>query len=110
MRDSLSGPNGSPSSFAAVFERLEGRQLFNAAPAYEHATDNDIAYGSDGSLHVAWYNTQGGSLQYAARSASGAWGSAVTIDAIPGLPAGTAGVGQYVTLALDSQTRPAVSY
>ncbi len=74
------------------------------------STDNDTAYGSDGTLHVAWYDSNAGSLHYASRSAPGAWSSAVTIDAIPGLPGGTPGVGEYVSLAVDSQNRPAVSY
>ena len=82
MFTSASGPNGSPS----FIETLEDRRLLSGVPPYAYGTDNDTAYGSDGTLHVAWYDANAGSLNYASRSSSGAWSSAVTIDAIPGSP------------------------
>jgi fibronectin type 3 domain-containing protein len=96
--------------FASSLEPLETRRLMAAQPPFANATDNDTAYDANGTLHVAWYDTATGSLEYASRSASGVWSDQVTIDSITNLAAGQPGVGNYVQMAIDSQNRPAVAY
>ena len=66
MHASHTGPNGSPS----FIELLEDRRLLSGVPPYAYGTDNDTAYGSDGTLHVAWYDSNAGSLNYGSRSAA----------------------------------------
>src|SRR5688500_16999876 len=72
-----------PAGLAFGLESLEGRRLLSSAPPYANALDNDVAYAADGALHVAWYDSSTGSLEYATRSASGTWSNQVTIDEIP---------------------------
>ena len=72
------GLGASGSSFG--LDSLEGRRLLTGVPPYANALDNDSASAADGTLHVAWYDSSTGSLEYASRSASGTWSNQGTID------------------------------
>lgn len=64
---------------------------------------NDVAYGSNGTLYVAWYDPTGQDLKFASRNSSGTWSSTTTIDS-------TGDVGTYASLAVDRTNHPAIAY
>ncbi len=65
---------------------------------------NAIQVDVSGVLHLAYHDINDGSLKYVTRSAGNAWGSPTLIDA------GSAEVGIYVVMALDSNGLPGVAY
>jgi hypothetical protein len=62
-----------------------------------------MAYDSAGALHVAYYDTATRTLKYTARSASGKWDPAVTVDA-------TRDTGKELSIAIDAAGRPGIAY
>lgn len=91
-------PHTKPATF--FISPLEPRRLLSSYPL---ARDNDLAFDSTGSLHVAYFDTQNGSLHYFRRNPDGSSTQPQAID--------TGGdVGSHVSLALDPLGRPAVAY
>jgi hypothetical protein len=80
---------------------LEDRVLLSATLLNAGATD--MVYDPAGALHVAYYDTAARTLKYTARSATGNWDPAVTLDATPY-------AGAELSIALDATGRPAVAY
>lgn len=66
-------------------------------------TINSIAYGTDGSIHLAYYDTIANDLKYAYCSPEGFWSPTVVVDATPY-------AGQYVSLAVRSDNLPVIAY
>jgi hypothetical protein len=69
----------------------------------ENGAANGIAYGPDGTLHFAWFDTAGKNLKYAARDSGGEWGRVQIIDA-------AFNAGQFLSVAIDPLGRPGVAY
>ena len=69
-----------------------------------NANANDIAYDSTGVLHLAYYDTVAKTIDYASRTTDGTWSAIQIVD--------TSGddVGGWLSIAVDSQNRPAVAY
>jgi subtilisin family serine protease len=64
---------------------------------------SSVATDAGGTAHVAYYDAKRQNLWYVTRSANGDWSDATAIDS-------GNGVGQFVSLALDHKSRPAVAY
>jgi hypothetical protein len=64
---------------------------------------NDVAWDSQGRLHMAYFDRTARNLKYTVRDTAGKWSIVQTIDA--GLDAGV-----YISLALDSKGVPAIAY
>src|SRR5690242_1467572 len=86
---------------ASAIERLEDRHLLAASFLTAGATA--MVYDSAGTLHVAYYDTASRTLKYTARSASGKWDPAVTVDATPS-------AGAELSIAIDGTGRPGIAY
>jgi len=88
-----------------VWQTASAVDTVNQTALEELALYHDLVLESDGTPHLSYYrqttDTAKAELWYATRS-DGAWERTV-VDAGPG-------VGSYSSLALDSQTRPAISY
>ena len=65
---------------------------------------NDLAYDPDGVLHITYYDAIERTLKYVTRDTSGGVSTAQIIDPHD------ADLGGYVSLAVDSRSRPAVAY
>jgi hypothetical protein len=72
-------------------------------PPSTNATSNAIVYDGNGVLHMAYYDEGAKNLKYATRSAAGVWSGVTTVDA------GNM-VGQFVSIAVDSNNRPGIAY
>lgn len=83
-------------------QSLEPRVLYAGSP-FQDGSDHDMAYGSDGTLHVAWHDLASGDLMYSKRSPGGVWSADVALDT-------TGNVGSGASIALDSNDRPAIAY
>ncbi|MGE5608709.1 MAG: carbohydrate-binding protein [Bacillota bacterium] len=96
-------------ALASRLETLEGRQLLSVVnePPFAGASTNDMAYDSQGNLHVAYYKADTGDLYYAKRSSSGEWLENTKVDG-DGL-AGGADVGGQLSLAICGNN-PAIAY
>ncbi|MGE5610446.1 MAG: hypothetical protein ACM359_14435 [Bacillota bacterium] len=94
-------------------EPLEERQLLSDTMSstftpYPNGTDNDIAFDSQGNLHIAYYDTSTKELKYAIRHADGYWFKEQTIDS--GLAGGEGDGGRQISIAIDKSDRPGVAY
>jgi hypothetical protein len=67
------------------------------------STQSDMVEDANGTLHVAYYDSNDQVLKYATRSAGGVWSAASVIDS-------AAGAGQFVSIALDANGHPGVAY
>jgi len=81
-------------------ERLEQRNLYSGGPAQPDA----IAYGADGSTHVAYFDAAAQELNYAIRGADGRWATPLVVDG------SGPGVGLDPSLALDPSGEAGVVY
>jgi hypothetical protein len=67
------------------------------------ASNESIAYDSEGQLHMAYYNPTTGHLYYTVRGTNGSWSPVQLVDDGPL-------VGQNPSLALDSKGNPGIAY
>jgi hypothetical protein len=66
-------------------------------------TQASLAYGSNGTLYMAYYSPTDGHLYYTTRVASGLWSPVQIVD-------NSANVGQMPSIALDSNNNPGIAY
>ena len=66
-------------------------------------TLSSAAYGSDGTLYLAWFDQQTHTLEFAHRSSAGAWSSIQQVDP-------QAGTGQEMSLAVGPNNTVAIAY
>jgi hypothetical protein len=71
--------------------------------AGENGTFNDIKFDQNDNLHLVWYDANTETLKYAKRNLSKIWGTTQVIDSVHG-------VGNFVSMDLDSAGRPGVAY
>jgi uncharacterized delta-60 repeat protein len=84
--------------------RLQGDAVFTAEHVLGPGTFNDVAVDSVGRIYVAWYDSTSHALMYAVRDKSRTWSAARIVDDA------SAYLGEYVSIALDSRSLPAVAY
>lgn len=70
----------------------------------ENGNANDIVIDRDGVLHFAWYDSGSQRLNYSTRSASKTWSAVQIVDNSSDI------VGQYISLAIDSNGKPGIAY
>ena len=83
-------------------ERLEPRQFFSADLTGAQAMS--LAYGSDGTPHVAYYDAAEHDLKYITRGPDGKWAAPIIVDA------SSADAGEEPVLALDPAGGPGIAY
>jgi hypothetical protein len=90
-------------SQSRALEMLESRRHFDTT--FANSVDwSDIAYGNDGSVHLAYYDSVSQDLRYAMKPAGGsAWGASVVLDS-------TGDVGQYISIACAANGAVGISY
>ncbi len=95
--------NGSDSELVTFAEPAFNRPGADFRPAAPQAGSNDVAFDSNGRLHMVYEDRNEHDLKYAVRDTNGVWSIVQTIDA------GYL-TGGYCSIAVDSNNNPAVAY
>ena len=83
-------------------ERLEPRQFFSADPVLAQASS--LAYGPDGTPHIAYCDAADHDLKYITRGPDGKWSAPIIVDA------SSRDVGEQPVLAFDPSGGPGIAY
>ncbi|HEV2293139.1 MAG TPA: S8 family serine peptidase [Tepidisphaeraceae bacterium] len=86
-----------------TFDR-KGGSLGSSDALVTDGNDSSLAYDEDGVLHVVYYHAAKRTLEHVIRATDGGWSQAQIIDS------SDADVGNYSSMALDENGRPAVAY
>jgi hypothetical protein len=70
----------------------------------EFGNGNSIAYDAQGILHFAWFDTRDRFMKYATRNLDGTWSAIQIVDNA------AHDAGQFVSLALDRNGKPAIAF